>query len=82
MWPVTSLEAFRSFETDRARERYERLRNLYLYGSVDPAYPDAEHFSSRGLAGLFDPNPLHGYWVEVHEARVRGRGRVDPATPH
>lgn len=65
-------------ETDRARERYERLRNLYLHGSVDPADPDAEHFSRRGLAGLFDPNPLQGYWVEVHETRVRGWGRVDP----
>lgn len=65
-------------ETDRAREHYERLRNLYLHGSVDPADPDAEHFSRRGLAGLFDPNAQQGYWVEVHEARVRGWGPVDP----
>lgn len=75
-----TLEALASLhaETDRARERYERLRNLQLHGSVDPADPDAEHFSRRGLAGLFDRNPLQGYWVEVHEARVRGWGRVDP----
>ena len=75
-----SLEAIPSChsETDRARERYERLRNLYLHGSVDQTGPDAEDFARRGLAGLFDPNPLHGYWVEVHEARVRGWGRVDP----
>jgi hypothetical protein len=75
-----SLEALPSLhaETDRPRERYERLRNLYLHGSVDPADPDAEHFSRRGLAGLFDSGPLQGYWVEVHEARGRGWGRVDP----
>ena len=75
-----TLEAFPSLqaETDRARERYERLRNLYLHGPVDPADPDAEHFWRRGLAGLFDPDPLQGYWVEVHEARLRGWGRVDP----
>ena len=75
-----TLETFPSLhaETDRARERYERLRNLYLHGSVDPVDPDAEHFSRRGLAGLFDANPHQGYWVEVHGARVRGWGRVDP----
>ena len=74
------LEALPSFhaKTDRARECYERLRNLYLHGSVDPADPDAEHFSRRGVAGLFDSGPLQGYWVEVHEARVRSWGRVDP----
>jgi hypothetical protein len=77
-----TLEAFPSSETDRARERYERLRKLYLHGSVDQTDPDAEHFSRPGLVGLFDPNPLHGYWVETHEARVRGWERVDPATPH
>jgi len=75
-----TLEALPSLhaETDRPRERYERLRNLQLHGSVDPADPDAEHFSRRGLAGLFDANPHQGYLVEVHEARVRGWGRVDP----
>ena len=75
-----TLEAFPSLhaETDHARQRYERLRNLYLHASVDPADPDVEHFSRRGLAGLFDPDPLQGYWVEVHEARVRGWGRVHP----
>lgn len=75
-----TLKTFPSLhtETDRARERYERLRNLYLHGSVDPADPDAEHFWRRGLAGLFDPGPLQGYWVEIHEARLRGWGRVDP----
>jgi hypothetical protein len=74
------LEALPSLqaETDRPRQRYERLRNLYLHGSVEPADPDAEHFSRRGLAGLFDANPHQGYWVEVHGARVRGWGRVDP----
>ena len=75
-----TLEAFPSLqaETDHARQRYERLRNRYLHGSVDPADSDAEHFWRRGLAGLFDPNPLQGYWVEIHEARVRGWGPVDP----
>jgi hypothetical protein len=75
-----SLESLPSLhaETDRPRERYERLRNLYLHGSVEPADPDAEHFSRRGLPGLFDSGPLQGYWVEVHEARVCGWGRVDP----
>ncbi len=75
-----SLEAFPHLhaETDHARQRYERLRNLYLYGSVDPADPDVEHYSRHGLAGLFDANPPQGYWVEVHEASVRGWGRVDP----
>lgn len=75
-----SFEAFPFFhaETDRARERYERLRNIYLHGSVDQTDPDAEHFSRRGLVALFDPNPLQGYRVEIHGARVRGWGRVDP----
>jgi hypothetical protein len=74
------LEALPSLhaETDRPRQRYERLRNLYLHGSVEPADPDAEHFSRCGLAGLFDANPHQGYWVEVHGARVSGWGRVDP----
>ncbi len=74
---LEALPSYRS-EPDRARERYERLRNLYLHGSVEQADPDVEHFSRRGLAGLFDPGPLQGYWVEVHEARVHGWGRVDP----
>jgi hypothetical protein len=75
-----NLEALPSLhaETDHARQRYERLRNPYLHGSVDPADSDAEHFWRRGLAGLFDSGPLQGYWVEIHEARVRGWGRVDP----
>lgn len=74
-----TLEAFPALhaETDHARQRYERLRDLYLQGSVDPEDPDAELFWRRGLAGLFDPGPLQGYWVEVHEARLRGWGRVD-----
>jgi hypothetical protein len=74
------LEAFQPChaETDRVRERYERLRNLYLHGSVDQADPDVDILSRRGLAGLFDPGPLQDYWVEVHEARVCGWGRVDP----
>jgi hypothetical protein len=66
------------FETDRARERYERLRELYLHGSVEPADPDAEHFWRRGLAGLFDSGPLQDYWVEVHEAKIHGWGHVNP----
>ena len=66
------------FETDRARERYERLRNLYLHGSVEHADRDAELFERRGLAGLFDSGPLQGYWVEVHEAKIHGWGHVNP----
>jgi hypothetical protein len=75
-----NLEALPSLhaETDHARQRYERLRNLYLHGSVDPADSDAEHFWRRGLAGLFDSGPLQDYWVEVHEAKIHGWGHVNP----
>ena len=75
-----SLETLPSLhaETDRPRERYERLRNLYIHGSVEPADPDAEHFARRGLAGLFDSGPLQDYWVEVREAKIHGWGHVNP----
>lgn len=68
----------RPSETDRARERYERLRELYLHGLVEPADPDAEQFARGGLAGLFDSGPLQDYWVEVHEAKIHGWGHVNP----
>jgi len=65
-------------EADRARERYERLRDQYLHGSGDEAGPPGERFARLGLDGLFDSDPPRGYVAQIHEARARGWGGVDP----
>jgi hypothetical protein len=66
-------------EGDGARQRYEQLRDRYLDGSGDEADPHRECLSRLGLAGLFDLDPPRGYVAEVHEAKARGWGRVDPS---
>jgi len=40
--------------------------------------PAAERLARWGLAGLLDPDPLQGYVAQVHPARARGWGGVDP----
>ena len=40
--------------------------------------PAGERFARWGLAGLLDPDPPRGYVAQVHPARARGWGGVDP----
>ena len=63
---------------DRPRERYERLRDQYLHGSGEEAASAGECLARRGLASLFDPDPPRGYVAQVHPARARGWGGIDP----
>ena len=65
-------------KADRARQRYERLRDQYLQRSDDEAGPPGERFARLGLAGLFDPDPPRDYVAQIHEARPRRWGGVDP----
>jgi hypothetical protein len=65
-------------EADRASERYERLRDQYLHGSGDETGSPGERLARLGLAGLFDPDPPRGYVAQIHEARARRWGGVDP----
>lgn len=68
----------RRVEPDRARERYEQLRELYLHGSCENAGPIAERMAVLGFVGLFDRDSPRVYVAELHEARARGWGRADP----
>lgn len=65
-------------KADRAGQRYERLRDQYLHGSGVETGPPGQRFARLGLAGLFDPDPPRDYVAQLHEARPRRWGGVDP----